>query len=230
MSDAAQQRKLERNQLHLFLITCVLALMLSILLGFVMFAQPAHIDVVIPTVPRFNHYGWYKVVPFAMEPVVLLLVVFALAFPLSRFIRIIAFVLVIASIAWFIGVLIADAVQMAQRNDPADPRNPANSYYACCTAQFFTAVASCPNFGNPTPQCFPPRTISDIGVNGDFVMVFIIELLTCLFYCLIAVLLLQMDHLLGLFLQQRKQQQQQQQQPSVMEPLVPVKQQQQFFF
>lgn len=223
-----EQRKLERNQMYLFFLICVLAITLCVLLGFVLFAQPAHIDVVIRTVPRFHHYGWYKVIPFAVEPVVLLLVVLGLAFPLSRPIRIIAFILLLASVAWFVGVLIADAVQMAQRNDPADPLNPANSYYACCTPQFFTAVASCPNFGIPSPQCSPPRTLQDVGGNGDFIMVFIIEVITCFFYCVVAVLLLQMDHMMGVLLAQRKQ-------PNTstssnpQEPLVPVKEQQKFF-
>ena len=135
-------------------------------------------------------------VPFAVAPTVLLLVSLALAFINSKIIRVLAFVLLIASIAWLIGVIITDSVVLAGRNRSEDPLNPANSYYACCTPEFFTTVTTCPNYGNPTPQCFPPRTRQDIGANGDFVMVYIMEFVFCLSYCLVAVLLLQMDNLL----------------------------------
>jgi hypothetical protein len=137
-------------------------------------------------------------VPFAVAPTALLLVCLALAFVNSKFVRISAFVLLIASIAWFIGVIITDSVMLAGRNNPEDPLNPFNSYYACCTPEFFTTVTSCPNYGNPAPQCFPPKTRQDIGANGDSIMVYIMEFVFCLSYCLVAVLLLQMDNLLRL--------------------------------
>lgn len=190
------RRKLERNQFQLMLLSCAAALTLTLLLGFVMFAQPVHVDAVIPSVPRFRYYGWYKVVPFAAAPIVLLIVAFALAFPLSSVVRVVAIVLVGASAAWLVGMWIVSAIHISTKNNPEDPTNPANSYYACCTAPFFTAVASCPNYGNPSPQCFPPRVLSDIGTNGDAVMVIIIELLMCAFYTIMFVLLIQMGQLL----------------------------------
>lgn len=196
MANVDARRKLERNQFYLMLMSCAIALTLTVFLGFVMFAQPVHVDVVIPSVPRFRYYGWYKVIPFAAAPVVLLIVALALAFPLAGFIRVVALILVGASAAWLVGLWIVSAIHIATKNDPANPTNPANSYYACCTAPFFTAVASCPNFGNPSPQCFPPRVLADLGANGDAVMVIIVELLMCAFYAVVFVLLLQMGVLL----------------------------------
>jgi len=86
----------------------------------------------------------------------------------------IAYICVLLAI-WLVtlGYMIA---WLAQCNDPSQPNNPANSYRACCTPEFYNTVGACPNYGQPHPECDPGINLSELGTNPDFRFFFFIEL------------------------------------------------------
>ena len=68
------------------------------------------------------------------------------------------------------------------RNNPEFPDNPANSYKACCTPEFYNTVGACPNFGAPHPECDPGINLSELGTNGDIVFFYAVVVLLCIIY------------------------------------------------
>jgi len=75
-------------------------------------------------------------------------------------------------LALWLATWIMELVWLVQRNDPSFYDNPANSYRACCTPEFYNTVGACPNFEAPHPECDPSIDYGELGTNGDFVFYF----------------------------------------------------------
>jgi len=73
---------------------------------------------------------------------------------------------------------------LSDRNNPDFPDNPANSYKACCTPEFYNTVGSCPNFGAPMPECNPGINLSELGTTWDFIFFFGVTFAMCIIYIL----------------------------------------------
>ena len=86
---------------------------------------------------------------------------------------------------WLLNFIFA-CIWLAGRNNPADPGNPANSFLACCTPEFYSTVQSCGNYGDAHPECNPSIDLSELGTNGDFVLFFV----TC--FCMLVICILYM--------------------------------------
>lgn len=192
-------KQLQRKQLHIVLLCGVLGILLAVMYGITMYPQPLRVDAVLPAVRRFNGFDWYKSVPFAAMPVILLVVLCCMIFLYVRWLKILSILLLLAVSLWLVAIGIIDIVNMSNPNHPETPNNPANSYAACCTPQFFTTVTTCANFGLGSPQCTPPRTLADIGVNGDTIFVFIWECLFLIGALLGIVYILQLMQLITAF-------------------------------
>ena len=167
---------IQRKQWHIILLTSILSLGLAIVIGIGAFSQPVRVDPVLPSIQRFSGFAWYQVVPWAALPCVLFFFVSIMIFPLVKWLKMyVVLPLLIAVAIWTVAVSITNIVFMANVNQVPTPNNPANSYAVCCTPQFFIAVTTCPNYGLLSPQCTPPRTLLDVGVNGDMIFVFIMD-------------------------------------------------------
>ena len=90
---------------------------------------------------------------------------------------------------------------LIDRNNPSFPDNPANSYKACCTPEFYNTVGACPNFGDPHPECTPGININELGTNGDMVFFYAITVVMVVVFILYIVLSVQIMRLTDLFIQ-----------------------------
>lgn len=80
---------------------------------------------------------------------------------------------------------------LAANNEPNFPDDPANSYLACCTPEFYTTVGSCPNFASLHPECDPSINISELGTPWDMIFFFIITIVMIGIFIVYLVLTLQ---------------------------------------
>ncbi len=91
----------------------------------------------------------------------------------TRWLRIAFLVLVAVQTAWWVSVAGIQISWAAQRNDPSQPGNPADSYRACCTPEWYNTVPTCPNYGNLSPECNPSIDFQELGSSGDFIFAFV---------------------------------------------------------
>jgi hypothetical protein len=77
-------------------------------------------------------------------------------------------------IAWWAATIGVQTWWIVTRNTPSFADNPANSYRACCTPEFYNTVGACPNFGAPHPECDPAINIGELGTNGDMIFYYAI--------------------------------------------------------
>ncbi len=89
---------------------------------------------------------------------------------------------------------------LSTRNDPSFPDNPATSYRACCTPEFYNTVGACPNYGSPHPECDPGIDISELGTNGDMVFFFAVTVVFTVTYIVYLVLGMQILRLTDMHL------------------------------
>jgi|WetSurMetagenome_2_1015567.scaffolds.fasta_scaffold00112_55 hypothetical protein len=73
---------------------------------------------------------------------------------------------------------------MLSRNEPTFPDDPANSFKACCTPEFYNTVPSCPNYNHPMPECNPGININELGTNWPIVFFFVVIIIMIIIYML----------------------------------------------
>ena len=92
----------------------------------------------------------------------------------------------------FVCLVGANIVYVSTANDPADPKNPANSDRACCVAEFYSTYSGCRNFDAAMPECNPPILLKELGINAMFVFQFVTSMITVAFLIMFLVFLFQL--------------------------------------
>jgi hypothetical protein len=152
---------------------------------FTYFASPSTYGIL--TTERFVSLQWwlFSLTPLCIPPILLL--GFMNNHWLTRWPKLVWIYAVcpFETVLWLL-TFIFECIWLAGRNDPANPRNPANSFLACCTPEFYTTVTSCGNYGDPHPECNPSIDLSELGTNGNFVLLFVVT------FCMIVVFIMYM--------------------------------------
>lgn len=110
----------------------------------------------------------------------------------KRWLKIFAIIYVVVLLVMFVCIGAANIAYAATANDPSDPRNPANSERMCCVPEFYTTYSGCRNFDSASPECNPPIILSELRVNGAFVVQFLASVVTIVFLALHLVFLFQL--------------------------------------
>lgn len=174
-------RDLQLNQTYLLIFAGVVSVITMTLLGyypltkqyeFTYFATPATYGVL--SSDRFNTLDWWITALYVLPIFVCFWTGVMLVFWDTRGYKIFMIVYLSILLMWFITVFIIQTIFLATKNDPSagNLNNPANSYRACCTPEFYLSVTQCPNYGSPAPECNPSISLSELGANGDFVMAY----------------------------------------------------------
>jgi hypothetical protein len=107
--------------------------------------------------------------------------------------------MIIGAVLWG-ALIIIDIILWTRRNDPNSAGdNPADSYFRCCVPEYYNTNAKCPNFGVTPQVCFPPRVLSDLGGNPDFLFSFIWEIFYFIFFGVFGAYALHFMRLMGEF-------------------------------
>ena len=110
----------------------------------------------------------------------------------KRWLKIFAIIYVVVLLVVFVCIGGANIAYASTANDPSEPRNPANSDRMCCVSEFYTTYSGCRNFDSASPECNPPIILSELKVNGAFVVQFLASVVTIVFLALQLVFLFQL--------------------------------------
>jgi len=130
------------------------------------FADPALYGVV--SNDRFETLFSWAVSMYALTGFPVLWVGIMITFYRLRWVKILFLVFLFITLLWYFVLLIIQFIWINNANDPAWPKNPANSHRACCTPEFYNTIRTCPNFDRPAPECNPPINLNELGIPGEY--------------------------------------------------------------
>jgi len=172
-------RKLQSAQTRILIVTIVTYVILTVFYAyyplaesfvFTYFSTPGLYGVLVSE--RFQSVYWWITSLWSLSWFAVFWSMWMLIFWKSKPYKIAFLIYLGISMVWWFSIFIVQFIWLLNKNDPSFPDNPASSYRACCTPEFYNTVPTCPNFGSAAPECNPPINLSELGVNGDFVFAF----------------------------------------------------------